>query len=349
MTANSRGILSTFVAIWIGFLWYVPVLPASTLPTADEVLRALNVSERDQEKIRQGHIVQWTVSEGSDRELGIGMAFLVKTTPANLVNMFHEAAAFKKVPVITAHGRIQNGGKLADFARLKLEPNGKKEARRYLGAEPGNDLNLDAQERAAFHTLNPAGGTDSVPVEKVEALIQQTLLSRYQAYRANGFSGIAPYERKDGQRLFPSDELTLSVKQMKHFAKYVPAVYEALLHYPAGKSKDVQTIEEQFFWLNVDVFGRPLYVLSHRTLYQINDVYVATDCHYYTTHDYNSMVQGVAALPTDNGVLLIYLGRVSTDQVAGFASKALHPVSRAIAAPYIKDMFETIQAEAKKQ
>jgi hypothetical protein len=61
------------------------------------------------------------------------------------------------------------------------------------------------------------------------------------------------------------------------------------------------------------------------------------------------MLQQVAALPTKNGTVLFYTGRVSTDQVAGFTSAMLHPVSRAIAAPYLKDMFLKIQAKAGKE
>jgi hypothetical protein len=55
------------------------------------------------------------------------------------------------------------------------------------------------------------------------------------------------------------------------------------------------------------------------------------------------MLQGIAVLPTKEGSFLFYIGRVSTDQVGGFTSAALHPVSRAIAAPYIKDMFRDLQ------
>ena len=41
-------------------------------------------------------------------------------------------------------------GTLADFEKVKLVPNGEKEARRYLEAEPGSDLNLGAQEIAGY-------------------------------------------------------------------------------------------------------------------------------------------------------------------------------------------------------
>ena len=57
----------------------------------------------------------------------------------------------------------------------------------------------------------------------------------------------------------------------------------------------------------------------------------------------------IAGFPTKEGTFCFYLGLVSTDQVAGVASSALHPLSRVIAAPYIKDMFERLQAKGKKQ
>lgn len=76
---------------------------------------------------------------------------------------------------------------------------------------------------------------------------------------------------------------------------------------------------------------------------------MAVERQYYASHDYNSMLQGIAALPTKEGMFLFYIGRVSTDQVAGFSSAALHPVSRAITAPYMKDMFRDFQKRVKKQ
>ena len=84
---------------------------------------------------------------------------------------------------------------MADLAEVKLQPNGEKEAKRYLNVEPGSELNLDAKEIAAFQALKAGGDADNVPVQKVEALIRQVLLARYQAYRSKGLSGIAPYER----------------------------------------------------------------------------------------------------------------------------------------------------------
>ena len=133
-------------------------------------------------------------------------------------------------------------------------------------------------------------------------------------------------------------------------AKHLPAFHKFLLSYPQGLAKDeAKNLEEFFYWLNIDVFGRPMFVLVHRMLYHVGDAAFAIERHYYTSHDYNSMLQGIAVLPTKDGSFLFYIGRVSTDQVAGFGSSALHPVSRAITAPYIKDMFREVQTKAGKK
>lgn len=344
--------LVTFVALslWIGLTFNGSILEAATVPTADEVFQEFHLSDIDQKSIRQGKIVDWSPSEGSDRELAIGFVGLVKGKPEDLYQSYREALILKEVPVITGSGRITGEGTLADFAGVKLQPNGEKEANRYLNAQPGNELNLDAKEIAAFQALKAGGDADAVPVEKVEVLVRQGLLARYQAYRKEGLSGIAPYARGSADQLRAGDELLLSTKGLMGTAKHLPAFHKLLLNYPNGLTKEeAKNLEEYFYWLNIDVFGRPTYVLVHRMLYHVGDAAIAVERHFYASHDYNSMLQQVAALPTKDGTVLFYTGRVSTDQVAGFTSAMLHPVSRAIAAPYLKDMFLKIQAKAEKK
>jgi hypothetical protein len=345
---TSRIVTCVALSFWIGLTFNGSILEAATLPTADEVLQELPLSDNDRADIRQGKIVKWSATEGSDRELAVGMVLLVKTQATNFVEFFREANAYKEEKSVTAHGKIAGDGSLTDLAGVKLEPNGEKEARRYLAAKPGDELNLDAKEIATFQALKSTGGKDAVPVKEVEALVRQTLLSRYQAYRTKGLAGIAPYERKNGHRLHPSEELSLALKQMKLLARYVPSVHTALLNYPAATDGQ-KPLEEHFYWLNLDLFGRPTYALSHRMLFQVGDAYFASDRHYYTSHDYNSLQQGVTALPTKDGTLVITLVRVSTDQVAGFASSVKHSVSRALMGPYFIGLYETLRAKAEKQ
>ena len=345
------GIIQQSIIVMIGaaLLLCVPGPATGALPTADEFMKELHLSDAEKQRILDGKIVDWSASEGSDRELALGMAFLAKTKPEHLAEMYREAIITKEIPVITARGRITGEGTMAELAGVKLEPNAEKEARRYLEVEPGDKLNLDVKEMAAFQALRSASRIGEVPVMEVETLIRQGLLARYQAYRKKGLAGISPYERGHGEQRRAGDELLLSTRELTRTAKYLPAFHSFLLNYPNGMIKEeVQNLEEFFYWLNVDVFGRPTYVLVHRVLYHAGDAVVAVERQYYASHDYNSMLQAIAGLPTRDGTFCVYLGLVSTDQVAGFTSPALHPLSRIIAAPYIKDMFERLQAKAKQ-
>jgi hypothetical protein len=251
--------------------------------------------------------------------------------------------------LITAFGKIEGEDTVADFAGVKLAPNGEKEARRYLEAEPGDDLNLDAKEIAAFRALKAARKESAVPIQKVEALIREGLLARYQAYHAKGLAGIAPYARTSGRQTFPSDELSIATKELPLVAKYLPSVYHALLNYPSVKFKEAEELEEQFYWVTIEVFGRPTYVLSHHLCFRIGEAIVLVDRHYYASHDYNALQQGALALPTKDDTVVTFLSRVSTDQVAGFGSSVKHPVSRVLMTPYLKDLLEALRAKAEKQ
>ncbi len=347
---NRRSITSFAVLLWLSLIVTGPIAEAAELPSVDEVMKELQLSGSDREKVRQGKIVDWSPSEGSDRELALGMVFLVKAKTEDLAQVYRQALSLKEVSVITAHGTIKGEGTMADLAGVALQPNAEKEAKRYLNVEPGDELNLDSKEMGGFRALQSAGKDGAVPVKKVEELIRQGLLARYQSFHTKGLEGIAPYERGGGKQRRAGDELLLSTKQLSGVAKHLPAFHKFLLSYPNGMAKeDAKNLEEFFYWLNIDVFGRPTYVLVHRMLYHVGDAALAVERQYYASHDYNSMLQGIAALPTKDGTFLFYIGRVSTDQVAGFTSAALHPVSRAIAAPYIKDMFRDLQKKSGKK
>ena len=107
---NLLGVTQALVSICVVVVLCGPVLEASALPPAGEVLQELQISDRDRQRIREGEIVTWTATEGSDRELALGMALLVKTKAENLTGLFREAATFMNIKVITGFGKIGNTG-----------------------------------------------------------------------------------------------------------------------------------------------------------------------------------------------------------------------------------------------
>jgi hypothetical protein len=316
--------------------------PALAAPTADDVMKALPISDSQKQDVLNGEVVKWTTMEAGERELAVGIIMLKKGTPEKVVQLFREAEGYKLIDAVTAHGSISGKGTEADFANLVLEPNGEKEAGRYLDAEPGEDFNLDKKEIAAFQALKAKSKDGSGTQKAVEALIRKNFLARLQAYQAKGLAGMSPYERGDNEERMSNQEILLSVDANKILAKLHPKFSEILHTYPSG---DMTGVEESFFWLNIEVFSRPLLVLSHRMLYKDGDGYVAADRHFYTSHEYNSLQAVGGVWPKGDSSLVVYLYRISTDQVGGFGSSAKHPISRALMGPYIVELFEKIQAQ----
>jgi hypothetical protein len=313
---------------------------AIAVPTAEELLKALPLSDGEREDVLKGEIVRFTTKEGSDRELALGAVLLVQKAPENLVPLFRESTVLKLVGAVTAFGEISDKATVADFAGVKLEPKGEDEAKRYLEAEPGDTLNLDGKEIAAFQALKSKGGSQA----EVEALVRELLLARYQAYREKGLSGIPPYARGGEEQFELSQDLLLATNEAKFVAKSFPSFHQTLLKYPATQAKQLET---RFNWANVDVFSRPTLVLSHRMLFHEGDAYVVVDRHFYASHEYNGLQAVGGALPTKEGSLLVSLYRISTDGVAGFGSSAKHPVARGLMGPYFEEIFEGLREKAK--
>lgn len=326
------------ICLTIGY----PIKLALAAPTADDIMKALPLSDSQKEDVLNGEVVKWTTKEAGERELAVGIIMLMKAKPEKAAQLFRGAEGYKLIDAVTEHGVISGKGTEADFAKMVLEPNGKKEAGRYLDAEPGEDYNLDSKEISAFQALKAKSKDGSGNQKAVEALIRRNFLVRLQAYQAKGLAGISSYERGDNEARLSSQEIRVSVDANTILPTLYPKFSEVLLNYP---NTDMTGVEESFFWLNIEVFSRPLLVLSHRLLYQAGDSYIASDRHFYASHEYNSLQAVGGVWPKDGGSLLVYLYRVSTDQVGGFGSAMKHPISRALMGPYVEELFEKIRAQ----
>ena len=131
--------------------------------TVDQVIADLNLPADAAARLRHGEMVHSDPRESSDREMGVGLTFLVQQPLAEVVNAIRAAVDLKADPQLAASVLIRSPGTPADFASLVLEPGGAAEATRYLTASPGDTLNLSAEEIQAFKALASSGG-DPKPV-----------------------------------------------------------------------------------------------------------------------------------------------------------------------------------------
>jgi hypothetical protein len=295
--------------------------------TAAELLAELPISDSQKQDIFKGEIVDWVVPwDTSNREVSVGGVLLVKNEPDKIVPIFREAKGYRVISVVKDLGEIKGKATIEDLRGIVLDPNGQKEARRYLAAEPGDQLNLSSKEIALFQDLNASVKSEENPKEKVEKLLRQTLLARYQDYRTKGLLGLAPLIEVI-KTFCTSGELVRATKSGKFIAKQLPAFHNYLLKYPDA---DLPDVEEKFIWANFEVFDRPTFALTHRMLYKTGKDYVFVDRHFYASHDYNVMQAIGGALSTQEGTLVVYLYRVSTDQVAGFGGSVKRTLARSL-------------------
>jgi len=176
--------------------------------------------------------------------------------------------------------------------------------------------------------------------------VRKGLLARYQAYRAQGLAGIAPYARGSDKQSNPADDLRRYTEVAKGLKKYAPAFYDVLMNYPQGSPAD---LKQRFFCIRYAMGGRPVFALRQRLAMPLGDVYVIADRDFYVSHDYNDTQALGALLPVEDGTVVVYLNRTTTDQLGGFGASAKQAIGRNMMAKQISEIFEKARAGLKSK
>ena len=174
--------------------------------------------------------------------------------------------------------------------------------------------------------------------------MRKLLLGRYQAYRAQGLAGIAPYARGKDKQSQPADDLRRATEAATGIKKYAPAVYDALMNYPQGTPAG---LTQHFFCIRYAMDGRPTFALRHRLALAVDDAYVVADRDFYVSSGYNDTQAVAGLLPVENGTVVVYLNRTTTDQLGGFGASAKQSIGRGMMAKQISAIFEKARAGLK--
>ena len=91
----------------------------------------------------------------------------------------------------------------------------------------------------------------------------------------------------------------------------------ALQGYPNDVAEEIRS---DFFWIKQEVQNRPCFILAHRLVQLRPEGGLFAERQYYVGHNYNSLHLVAGAWPMQDGIIVFYRNRTSTDQVAGFGS-----------------------------
>jgi hypothetical protein len=310
-------------------------IAAHAQPPADQVLTDVGLSADDKRRVLNGEFVTADLGAVSERDLAFSIAFLVKTSPDDLARKIVAGDLIAADEQVKESGVISPNGTLADFGKLDIS---NQAAQTLIGAKAGEALNLSASEISGFSILR--GGT----THSVQQQLHRMLLARYQAYRASGLDGIAPYDRGGSTTDLASD-LRKAGQSTRHLANYAPAVHAALLDYPTAT---VPGMRENFYWLKYNIQGKETYVLAHVLAASEGAARVVVQRQYYASTGYNGEQALAGFLPVQEGTVVVYGAHAFTDQVAGFGGSMKRSIGHRVMADQMKKLFEAERAQVSK-
>jgi hypothetical protein len=300
---------------------------ARAQPSADQVLSEIGMSAGDRQRVVNGEFVSAKVAGVSERDLAFATAFLVKASPDELGKQILAGTLVTTDPQVQAFGSLGSPPSLADFAGLKLTAD---EAKQLADAGSGDRMNLSAGEQDAFKIEK--GGAP----EAIEDRLRRLLLSRYEAYRASGLAGIAPYDR-GGAKTDVASDLRKASEAATELNARLPGFEAVLLDYPRATFPGM---EQRFAWVKSNVRGKATFVLAHILISPAGEARAFVRREFYVSTGYDAEQSVAGFLPVTGGAVVLYMSHAFTDQVAGAGGSVKRSMGSRIMADKMKEIFE---------
>ena len=312
-------------SIILGALFSLSVY-AEEAPTPQQALQNFGIGTAQIAQLERGEIVAYDVSETSQKELAIGVAMILPVALPKIVDYIKRGNLGASESNIIASGSLTNNADVNSFKKFAFSDKQLDEAKAFLEAEPGSEFNLSKPEFDSLKSLQAGleDADDKTLLKAANQKYREFLLQRLQAYRKSGLSGIAAYNRGNGNA-DPAAELRNDAVNSKAWARYFPELQQAWLNYPAALPPNAT---EQFTWANRNVEDRPTPILNHRVMVTSDAGGIVLARQFYVGHSYNSSHVVAGGLPYKDGTLVFYSTRSSTDQVTGIGSGLRHSIGR---------------------
>lgn len=315
-------------------------VPMDEAGTAQSTLAKLGLAGADLEKVLAGSFVEASLAPSSPRELSLALVFLVEAGPRQLALDLGDALAIRDDADTLSFGRIDDEHPEKALRALRLS---EKDARRWLSAGAGEDINLSSDELERFAALRKRlNGSDSVR-DAVGEVVRDILLGRYHSYRVSGLSGIASYQRGGSKMIDAAGELRRASLASKSLGVFRADLYELLLDYP---KKRPGSFKESFFWLHYLAHGERVLMLTHRISISEDSDFVSVQRQFYVSRGYNVEQSLSSLIPSPKGTLVVYTNRTSTDQVTGFGGSARRSIGRKLLASQLEELYGKVGKDA---
>jgi hypothetical protein len=331
-------------ALLAGLLLLPDPVHAADAPTADEgqALDVRRLSPEQRRLLLTGETIAYPVAETTETELGAGVAMYLPVPFARAAEVLTGADVVLKDPSITSSGPVPPNATPDMLAGFKLGSGELAEAQDVLDAAPGSRFNLAPPEIEAFRSAKASlrGGDRNLVLDVAAAGWRALLIQRAQAFMARGLDGVLPYARRTGVS-DPAALLRVAAGDARIVAHLAPRLSEALLRFPAEQSP---TAISHLYWVKRQVQGRPTPILLHHLVDVIPGMALYVERQVYVGHTYNASQILCAAVPLEDGVLIVSSNRVSTEAVAGIGGEMKRVIGRRQLRAEIVKRFDRIRA-----
>jgi hypothetical protein len=328
----------------------LPAVVSADTPTSATDLGVcidyLGYDEADYRKMLSGRIVSGDLEESSEKELAVSIGMLLPAPLEQVVDLIWSGSALELTRDLLDFNYISDSSPAENsFAGIGLQPDEVGEVSKLLRVGPGLTFNMSKAEIKRFKAIarsfkSRKAERDPRVQEVLNSEYQALLMARYNAYRQEGLKAIAPYYRGSGNHARPDKELFALAAEATLMKDRIPDFYRAFVNYPQYWSDDV---ENQFLLSKETIQGRPVFILAHR-MFRFGQQYaVMTERQFYVGHTYNSQQTIVNSIAVEEGTLLFYQNRTSTDRVAGFASSVRHTIGRKLMRDRIIHHFKALR------
>jgi hypothetical protein len=323
---------------------------ADSIPSIEETIAHLPFEGADLEKLLANEIVSYELEAGTDKELAIVVAMLVRAPIDRLAERVLKGDVLRaSADVIEVHFLGDHPASEELFSGVGFTADESKEVAELLRDAPGSKFNLSKEEiehlNSVAQKVKSSGSADDPTVRNtINDAYRTILLERYKAFRQGGLGAVAPYDRGK-KSVDPGEELRDKIRRSTLMKERMPNFYRALLNYP-DDGRDA--IHNRFALIKKSVNGRPAYVLGRR-MYQLEpgDYALYAYQEFYVGHSYNSLQIISGAAQVEQGTLVFYVNRTSTDQVAGFGGGVKRSIGRGMMRSAVVEQFESIRRQVE--
>ena len=307
-----------------------------------DVLTFIGFDDTDLQRLRDGEIISRDLYERTNKELAVAVAMVLPGESVDdLASWAIEGQGLAQDPNLLSLEELDDTGEA--ITRLQFVEGGAEEMTRLAGEDPAAWFNLGEYETEQLLLASTAAqeiGADAGEAARVA--YGRLLRERYWDYVQGGMGAIASFDRSNGKRSLPREELAGALTS-ETILLHLPSFYPPFSHFPRFDRDDVRN---QFYLSQQRLAGRPTVILSHR-MFQVQPGQHALmgERQFYVGHTYNSRQIVAGAMQVDSGTLVLYMSRTSTDLIdLGTDSPAARELGRGAVRDKLIENFRELAA-----